>query len=126
MATRPRKQAAPPLPDPVTTTGGPAEMEAGGVLTIDLAAIFANYRTLAMKVLPTECAAVVKADGYGCGLEQVTETLTRAGCKTFFVAHLAEARRVRAIAPESVIYVLNGFTTGSGPSFVDAYARPVI
>ena len=40
---------------------------------------------------------------------QVTAALSRAGCKTFFVAHLAEARRVRAIAPEAAIYVLNGF-----------------
>ena len=125
MSTRPRKPAPAPLPEPITTTGGPAETEAGGILTIDLAAIFANYRTLAMKVLPTECAAVVKGDAYGCGLEQVTETLTRAGCQTFFVAHLSEARRVRACA-EASIYVLNGFTTSTGPAFAEAYARPVI
>ena len=43
-----------------------------------------------------ECAAVVKADGYGCGIEQVAAALAKAGCKTFFVADLAEARRVRA------------------------------
>jgi alanine racemase len=76
--------------------------------------------------MPTECAAVVKGDAYGCGLEQVTATLSRAGCKTFFVAHLDEARRVRAVAPESVVYVLNGFLPGTGPGFVEAYARPVI
>ena len=74
----------------------PAEAEAGGILTIDLGAIFDNYRALAVKVMPTECAAVVKGDAYGCGLDQVTATLSRAGCKTFFVAHLDEARRVRA------------------------------
>lgn len=126
MSTRPRKPAPQPLPEPVTTTGGPAELEAGGILTVDLAAIFTNYRALAVKVMPTECAAVVKADGYGCGLEQVVETLGRAGCKTFFVAHLDEARRVRACAPEAAIYVLNGFVSGTGPAFVEAYARPVI
>ena len=43
-------------PDPVTT-GGPSEAEAGGILTIDLSAIFDNYRALAVKVMPTECAA---------------------------------------------------------------------
>src|SRR5207247_5642562 len=84
---------------------GPAEVEANGVLTIDLGAIVANYRALAMKVVPTECAAVVKGDAYGCGLDQVVTALARAGCKTFFVAHLSEARRVRALAPESTIYV---------------------
>ena len=112
-------------PEPVTT-GGPPEAEAGGVLTIDLSAIFDNYRALAVKVMPTECAAVVKGDAYGCGLDQVTAALSRAGCKTFFVAHLDEARRVRKLAPEAAIYVLNGFAVGSGPGFVEAYARPVI
>ena len=76
--------------------------------------------------MPAECAAVVKGDAYGCGLEQVTATLSRAGCKTFFVAHLDEARRVRRLAPEAAIYVLNGFAAGAGPAFAEAYARPVI
>ena len=120
-----RSPKAPAQPDPIVT-GGPPEADAGGILTIDLGAIFDNYRALAVKVMPTECAAVVKADAYGCGLDQVTATLSRAGCKTFFVAHLDEARRVRAIAPEAVIYVLNGYIAGSGPGFMEAYARPVI
>jgi alanine racemase len=123
MASEP--EAAPPS-DPVTTYGGPPEAEAPGVLTIDLGAIFDNYRALAVRVLPTECAAAVKSDAYGCGMGPVVATLTRAGCKTFFVAHLAEARQVRAVAPEATIYVLNGFTAGSGPAFVEAYAQPVI
>jgi len=114
-------QAAPP---PLTT--GPSAEEAGGILTIDLAAIAANYRALARRSLPAECAAVVKADAYGCGLEQVTATLVAAGCKTFFVAHLAEARRVRTITPEATIYVLNGYISGTGPSFAECGARPVI
>ena len=123
MARPPKPQ---PPPEPTTTTGGPPEAEAGGILTIDLAAIFANYRALAVRVMPTECAAVVKGDAYGCGLDQVTQTLVRAGCKTFFVAHLDEARRVRRLAPEAVIYVLNGFPPGTGAAFMEAYARPVI
>ena len=125
MARQPKPELS-SRPEPVTTTGGPAEAEAGGILTIDLAAIFDNYRALAVKVMPTECAAVVKGDAYGCGLDQVTTTLSRAGCRTFFVAHLDEARRVRQLAPEAVIYVLNGFASGAGPGFVEAYARPVI
>jgi alanine racemase len=123
MARTPKTEQ-PPL-DPIVT-GGPPEADAGGILTIDLGAIFDNYRALAVKVMPTECAAVVKADAYGCGLEPVTRTLSRAGCKTFFVAHLDEARQVRKVAPEAAVYVLNGYTAGSGPSFMEAYARPVI
>src|SRR5258707_7004518 len=59
---------------------------AGGLLTIDLAAIEANWRKLSSRTVPIECAAVVKADAYGCGLDAVTTRLTKAGCKTFFVA----------------------------------------
>ncbi len=127
MARPSSPQAAPaePAPPAIVTTG-PPEAEAGGILTIDLGAIAANYRALSLRVVPAEAAAVVKGDAYGCGLDQVTTTLARAGCRTFFVAHLSEARRVRALAPESVIYVLNGFASGAGAGFMEAYARPIV
>ncbi len=102
------------------------EAETGGTLTIDLAAIEINWRALARRVVSVDCAAVVKADAYGCGLEPVTAKLAKAGCKTFFVADLAEARRVRAVAPQAVIYVLNGFTAGGSAAFIELNARPVI
>ena len=127
MAPAPQAQSASPSPpEPATTTGGPAPQEAGGILTIDLGAIASNYKMLATRVVPGECAAVVKGDAYGCGLDQVTATLARAGCQTFFVAQVAEARRVRAIAPEAVIYVLNGFSSAATQGFVETRARPVI
>jgi alanine racemase len=116
----------PPSPPEKILPTGPPEAEAGGCLTIDLAAIRANWKLLGQKALPVECAAVVKADAYGCGLELVTAVLEKAGCRTFFVADLAEARRVRAITAESVIYVLNGVLPGAGPTFAELYARPVI
>ncbi len=100
--------------------------EAGGLLTIDLAAIDANWRMLASTIVPVECAAVVKGDGYGCGLEPVTQTLSRAGCRTFFVADVAEGRRVRALAPEATIYVLSGIMPGSAQAFANDYLQPVI
>jgi alanine racemase len=126
MARQPQVQSGPPQPPPTPTTAGPPAAEAGGIVTIDLQAVHANYRMLAARVVPGECAAVVKGDAYGCGIDQVTATLTRAGCRTFFVAHLAEARHVRVHAPEAVIYVLNGFTAAAGPGFQETYARPVI
>ena len=112
--------------EPATATGGAALGEAGGILTIDLDAIVANHKMLQSKVTPAICAAVVKGDAYGCGIDKVTTALSRAGCQTFFVAHLAEARRVRAIAPQAVIYVLNGFSAAAAPAFVELDARPVI
>jgi len=104
----------------------PAAPEAGGTLTIDLGAIEANWRALSHRLLTVECAAVVKANAYGLGLQQVTTTLAKAGCKTFFVADLAEARTVRSRARDATIYVLNGFMPDWGEGFIDVKARPVI
>jgi alanine racemase len=104
----------------------PKEGEAGGILTVDLAAIEANWKMLAGMTMPVECAAVVKANGYGCGIEPVTRRLAKAGCRTFFVADLVEARRVRAVAPDAAIYVLNGIMPGSAPAFAEGSFRPVI
>jgi alanine racemase len=117
---------AEPLPLEKVTTAGPPAAEAGGILTIDLTAIEANWKSLARRAMPSECAAVIKADGYGCGIEPVATMLAKAGCKTFFVADLLEARRVRAVAQEPVVYVLNGLMPGTAATFADLHVRPVI
>lgn len=109
-----------------TFSFGPPEAEAGGLLTIDLGAVKANWQMLRRRVTPAECAAVVKGDAYGCGLEPVTALLYYAGCTTFFVADLAEAKRVRVLAPEATIYVLNGLAPNTGPVFAENYLHPVI
>jgi alanine racemase len=110
----------------MTDTSGPPHAEAGGILTIDLAAIVANWRALGERAAPAQCAAVVKADAYGCGIEPVVAALARAGCDTFFVANLGEARRARATAPAATIYVLYGLLPGTAPGYADANLRPVI
>ena len=113
-------------PAVTTFTFGPPQAEAGGVLTIDLGAIKANWQMLRRRVTPAECAAVVKGDAYGCGLEPVTVLLYYAGCTTFFVADLAEAKRARVLAPEASIYVLDGLPPNTGPVFAENNLRPVI
>src|ERR1700687_1701224 len=65
---------------------------ATGVLTVDLDAIVANWRKLEKAAVPAECAAVIKADAYGCGADPVARALAAAGCKTFFVAPLGAGR----------------------------------
>jgi alanine racemase len=117
---------AEPLPLEKITTAGPPAAEAGGILTIDLAAIEANWKALARRAMPSECAAVIKADGYGCGIEPVATMLAKAGCRTFFVADLLEARRVRAVAQEPTVYVLNGLMPGTAATYADLHVRPVI
>src|SRR2546430_7285924 len=74
---------------------------ATGVLTVDLDAIVANWRKLEKTGVPAECAGVIKANAYGCGAAEVARALSNAGCKTFFVATLDEAKAVRAAGPAS-------------------------
>jgi alanine racemase len=113
--------------EPLPESAGPhTAPETGGTLTIDLDAVEANWRALAQRLLTVECAAVVKANAYGLGLEPVTAKLAKAGCKTFFVADIAEARRARSRARNATIYVLNGFSPEAGMAFVELDARPVI
>jgi alanine racemase len=102
------------------------EAAAGGVLTIDLSAIAANWKQLGRLTVPVACAAVVKADAYGCGIERVVPKLAQAGCVTFFVADLGEGRRARTVAPQAAIYILNGIMPGTAPAFAKANLRPVI
>jgi alanine racemase len=116
--------------------GGPLSPEANqavalatatGILTVDLDAIVANWRKLEKAAVPAECAGVIKANAYGCGIEPVARALAAAGCKTFFVATLDEARAVRAAVPSTAaIYVLNGLFQNSGDAYAKIDCRPVI
>src|SRR6202789_4378525 len=99
---------------------------ATGVLTVDLDAIVANWRKLEKTAVPAECAAVIKADAYGCGVAPVARALADAGCKTFFVATLDEARAARAALPTAAIYVLDGFFQNCGDAYAKIDAKPVI
>jgi alanine racemase len=117
------------------TAGSPLSAEAiqaaalatsTGVLTIDLDAIVANWRKLEKTGVPAECAGVVKADAYGCGIAPVMQALAAAGCKTFFVATLDEARAARAAVPSAIIYTLDGFFQNCGDAYAKIDARPVI
>lgn len=103
-----------------------AARRAGGILTIDLAAIVENWRTLSALCGPAECAAVVKANAYGLGIDKVAPALWNAGALTFFVAHLNEAQRLRTLLPDAIIYVLNGLFPGTAPVYEAGKLRPVL
>src|ERR1700685_2703268 len=105
---------------------GEALAPATGVLTVDLDAIVANWRKLEKSAVPAECAGVIKANAYGCGIDPVARALAAAGCKTFFVATLDEARAARAALPSAAIYVLDGFFQNCGDAYAKIDARPVI
>ena len=100
---------------------------AGGLLTVDLSAVRANFRLLQSKLGPATCSAVVKADGYGLGAAHVAQALLREGCQDFIVAHLQEAIALRAAVPSPArIVVLHGPTPGAEPDFVAHEITPVL
>ena len=99
---------------------------AGARLTVDLGAIRANYRHLA-SMSRASCAAVMKADAYGLGMEQVAPALALEGCTVFFTAHLQEAIALRQLVPEHcTIYVLHGPPPGTARDFFQYDLTPVL
>ena len=70
---------------------------------------------------------MLKADAYGLGADRVAPALHRAGCRTFFVALLAEARALRALLPaDATILVLNGLVAGTEAECAGLDIVPVI
>ncbi len=100
---------------------------AGGLLTIDLGAVRANYTLLRGRLNGSACAAVVKADAYGLGAAQVAPVLVKAGCRHFFVAHLDEAIALRPHLPtDADLFILNGLPPGAEATCVAHHATPVL
>src|SRR5437868_2629010 len=100
---------------------------AGALLEIDLGAIVSNWRLLAERVAPAQCAAVVKANAYGLGAPPVTGALAAAGCRLFFVATLDEGIALRAaLGPEPEIAVFNGPLPGTAAEFAAHRLIPVL
>ncbi len=96
-------------------------------MTVHLDAISHNYQTLKAQSGSAECAAVVKANAYGLGVEHVAPALYHdAGCKIFFVANLAEAVILRSILPDAIIYVFNGAMPDQVGTLIDHNIRPVL
>jgi alanine racemase len=98
-------------------------------LTIDLDALAWNWRVLCEAAAGAEVVPVVKADGYGLGAGPVARQLWREGARSFFVARLSEGEALRAaLTPDrpATIYVLDGFTAGSGPRLAAANLTPAL
>ena len=96
-------------------------------LTIDAAALAANWRTLDRLSGRASAGAAVKADGYGLGARRVVPLLWEAGCRTFFVAHWAEAADLVDLIPPASIAVLHGPLNAQDAAFGHAAGlRPVL
>lgn len=113
-----------------------AAARAGGLLTIDLTALQSNYRRLCEEIgSDVDCAAAVKADAYGLGVERVGPALAAVGARRFFVAHFDEALQLKnALAARTAadvlvgceIFVLNGLIAAPADEFLAHDVRPVL
>ncbi len=94
---------------------------------IHLASIADNWRTVRASQTGGMTAAVIKADAYGHGLEQVAEALHFAGCDHYFVAHSFEGELARnTLGPHPTIYVLNGPDPYEEPLYRQSALTPII
>lgn len=94
-------------------------------LTVDLDALRANYRFIADAT--PNAAAVVKANGYGLGVDRVALALRSAGCEDFFVATLEEGIELRHALPDGRIYVFAGIVDDAdAASMVEHVLTPVL
>jgi alanine racemase len=103
-----------------------APAAATGVITVDLDVLASNWRALADRVMPAECAAVVKANAYGLGAERVIPALRRAGCTTFFIATADEGADARRFAPDATVFALDGLMPGSAEVLCAHDVAPVL
>ena len=100
--------------------------DARAVLSIDLGALRSNWAALDRASGSAECAGVIKADAYGLGLGRIARALIEQGCRTVFVATLAEAKAVRAESAAVAIYVLDGLLPGAAPHYQGFDLRPCL
>jgi len=97
-----------------------------GTLTIDLAAMAANWSALD-RLSTSETGAVVKADGYGTGIGRAARRLAQTGARKFFVAVAEEAADIRqALGPDPEIYILSGHMSGDTDMIADLNLIPLL
>jgi alanine racemase len=98
---------------------------ASAILTIDLAALQSNFRTLA-KQAGVACGVAIKGEAYGLGMVPVARALWAAGCRDYFVSRPTEGQELRLVLPEATIYVLDGFYAGQGDFYVKHNLIPAL
>lgn len=98
-----------------------------GILSVNIDAIVENYRVLARHCFPAQCGAVLKANAYGLGAQEIAPALYAANCRIFFVAQLAEGLALRAILPvDASVVLLNGVTPDAMPFCYTQQITPLL
>lgn len=95
-------------------------------IIINTSALQDNFKLLKSKMSDAcQTAAVVKANGYGLGVDVVVPALEQAGAKFFYVAHFAEALTVRQLT-SAPIAVLGGLPRGAADDYKNNKIVPVL
>ena len=94
-------------------------------LTIDRAALVANWRWLAATA-NTKCGAAIKADGYGLGARETLAALADAGCRDFLVSTWAEAEELGTMPEGASLSVLHGVGPDDVADALASNAKPVL
>jgi alanine racemase len=97
-----------------------------GRLTVDLGALKLNWLALDRVGGSAIAGAVVKANGYGLGLEQVGTALFDAGARFFFVATPDEGLTLRKLLPQAHAFVLDGLFPGAAALYARERLMPVL
>ncbi len=97
-------------------------------LTFNLEHLLWNYHLLHKQAGESSIMAVVKANAYGHGMIQVSQTLFRAGCRQFAVTDAAEGTILRQHLPHDAdIILLSGiFDADDAQSCVVNHLTPVV
>lgn len=95
-------------------------------LTVDLAALIANYNLLKLRHSKNSIAAVVKANAYGLGVAGVSRALWDENCRNFFVATFEEGIELRGILPNAMIGVFQGVFAGEENEYISNNLTPVL
>lgn len=97
-------------------------------IEIDLSALANNYQQISKLVAPSICAATIKANAYGLGLEEIARTLVNSGCREFFISDIFEGIKLRKILNHNQydIYALNGLKHTKGQDYTKYNIIPVI
>ncbi|MEG3176086.1 alanine racemase [Sphingomonas sp. RB3P16] len=93
-------------------------------LSLDTAALVANWRALDTLSGAAACGAAIKADGYGLGARGVATRLAGAGCRDFFVANWGEAAALADLGLD--VAVLHGLRAEDLAIAATGIARPVL
>ena len=97
------------------------------VVEIDLAAVRSNYLT-AKRLLPSgqRIMAVVKSDGYGHGIVEVSKELVALGCDFFAVFNLEEGMKLREVGIRTPILIMKGVSPGQAALCVKHDLTPAV